>query len=55
MRAILKAHRAENELNDLSDHYLRDIGIHRPQIAEAVKREIARNLLLEAGWPRQPR
>ena len=38
-----QAHRAENELNDLSDRYLRDIGVDRPQIAELVKREIARD------------
>jgi len=55
VRVILKTHRAENELNALSDHYLRDIGIHRPQIAETVKREIARNFLLDVGWPRRPR
>jgi uncharacterized protein YjiS (DUF1127 family) len=55
VRVILKTHRAENELNELSDRYLRDIGIDRPQIAETVKREIARNSLLNAGWPRQPR
>ena len=52
---ILKTHRATNELNDLSDRYLRDIGVHRPEIAETVRREIARNSLLDAGWPRQPR
>jgi len=50
VRVILKAHRAETELNGLSDRYLRDIGVHRPQIAETVKREVTRNLLLEAGW-----
>jgi uncharacterized protein YjiS (DUF1127 family) len=53
VRVILKAHRAENELNDLSDRYLCDIGVHRPQIAETVKREIARNSLLDVGWPRR--
>ena len=55
VRVILKTHRATNELNDLSDRYLRDIGVHRPEIAETVRREIARNSLLDAGWPRQPR
>jgi uncharacterized protein YjiS (DUF1127 family) len=55
VRVILKTRRAENELNELSDRDLRDIGVDRPQIAETVKREIARNFLLEAGWPRQPR
>ena len=55
VRVILKTHRATNELNDLSDRYLRDIGVHRPEIAETVRREITRNSLLDAGWPRQPR
>ena len=54
LRAILKAHRAETELNDLSDRDLRDIGVHRPQIAELVRREATRDLLLQAGWPHQP-
>lgn len=53
VRVILKARRVENELNDLSDRYLRDIGVHRPQIPEMVRREVARNYLLQAGWPRR--
>ena len=55
LRAIFRAHRAEAELNDLSDRDLRDIGVHRPQIAELVRREATRDLLLQAGWPHQPR
>ena len=55
VRAIVKTRRAENELNDLSDRYLRDIGIDRPQIAELVKREAAHDSLLGAGWPRRRR
>jgi uncharacterized protein YjiS (DUF1127 family) len=55
VRVIVKTHRAENELNDLSDRYLRDIGIDRPQIAELVKREAARDSLVGAGWPRRRR
>jgi uncharacterized protein YjiS (DUF1127 family) len=53
VRVILKTHRVEKELNDLSDRDLRDIGVHRPQIAEIVRREVARNYLLQAGWPRR--
>jgi uncharacterized protein YjiS (DUF1127 family) len=55
VRVILRSHRAASELNELSDHYLRDIGVDRPQISEVVKREAARNFLLETGWPRQSR
>ena len=51
--AIFKAHRAENELNDLSDRDLRDIGVDRQQIGELVKREIAHDALLGTGWPRR--
>jgi uncharacterized protein YjiS (DUF1127 family) len=53
VRAILKAHRAESELNDLPDRDLRDIGVDRPQIGELVKREIAHDSLLGTGWPRR--
>jgi len=53
VRAIMRSHRAEKELSDLSDRYLRDIGVDRPQIAELVKRESAHNSLLGAGWPRR--
>ena len=34
--------RAVNELENLSDHQLRDIGIERPDIATIAEREIAR-------------
>ena len=54
-RVIMWTHRAENEINELSDRTLRDIGIDRLQISEVVKREVARNFLLETGWPRWPR
>ena len=49
--------RTDRWLNELSDHYLRDIGIDRPEIPELVKREIAWNGLLDSGWQRsrQPR
>jgi uncharacterized protein YjiS (DUF1127 family) len=53
VRAILKAHRAENELNNLSDRDLLDIGVDRPQIGELVKRETAHATLLGTGWPRR--
>ena len=55
VRVILKTHRAVSELNDLSDRDLRDIGVDRSQIAETVKREIARNFLLGTGWPHRHR
>jgi uncharacterized protein YjiS (DUF1127 family) len=53
IRAVLKSSRAETELNALSDHFLRDIGVDRTDISELVKREIARQSLLDSGWPRR--
>ena len=54
-RAIIDSHRAETELNGLSDRYLHDIGVDRRQISEVVQREIARSQLLDAGWRGSPR
>ena len=54
VRVALQSHRAIDELNDLSDHYLRDIGVDRPDIAEMVKRETAAGSLLGTGWRRRP-
>jgi uncharacterized protein YjiS (DUF1127 family) len=47
---VLQSRRAETELNALSDHFLQDIGVDRPDISELVKREIARDSLLGTGW-----
>ena len=52
IRLVLRRRRALIELNDLSDHHLRDIGIDRPQIAELVKREIALERSPGLGWQR---
>jgi uncharacterized protein YjiS (DUF1127 family) len=49
-RAALASHRAMTELDGLTDHYLKDVGIERRQIPELVKREIAREQLLGVGW-----
>jgi uncharacterized protein YjiS (DUF1127 family) len=53
IREVLQSRRAETELNALSDHFLRDIGVDRPEISELVKREITRDSLLGTGWPRR--
>jgi uncharacterized protein YjiS (DUF1127 family) len=52
-RAVLQSSRIETELSALSDHFLRDIGVDRPDIAELVKREMARDALVGTGWPRR--
>ena len=52
IRLALRRRRTLIELNELSDHYLHDIGIDRPEISERVKREIAWNGLLNSGWQR---
>jgi uncharacterized protein YjiS (DUF1127 family) len=53
IRAVLQSRRAETELNALSDHFLKDIGVDRSDISELVKREITRDSLLNTGWPRR--
>ena len=53
IRAVIQSHHAATEINALSDHYLRDIGLDRPDISELVKRKIARDTLLDTGWPRR--
>jgi uncharacterized protein YjiS (DUF1127 family) len=53
-RAALASHRAMKELDGLTDHYLRDVGIERRDIPEFVRREISREQLLGVGW-RSPR
>lgn len=50
LRHALNAHRLADELGRLSDHYLRDVGIERTNIADAVDRSFLRDRLLEAGW-----
>ena len=49
-RAALASHRAMSELDGLTDHYLRDVGIERRNVPELVKREAAREQLLGVGW-----
>jgi uncharacterized protein YjiS (DUF1127 family) len=51
VRAILESRRAEQEINGLSEHHLRDIGIDRPQLSEVARREAAIDFLIESGWP----
>jgi uncharacterized protein YjiS (DUF1127 family) len=51
LQAMLGDRRAVNELERLSDHQLRDIGVDRRQVAELVKRESTRDFLIESGWP----
>jgi uncharacterized protein YjiS (DUF1127 family) len=54
-RAALASHRAMSELDGLTDHYLRDVGIERRNVPELVKREVAREQLLGVGWRTSPR
>lgn len=51
VRLVLRTRRAENELNDLSDRDLCDIGVERRQISELLRRDAARNFLLGTGSP----
>lgn len=51
VRAVFERRRAEQEISGLSERYLRDIGIDRPQFAEVAKREAALDFLIESGWP----
>lgn len=48
--AALRHRATEDELGGLSDRYLRDVGVDRRQISEAVSAEITRASLLDAGW-----
>jgi len=54
-RAALRHRGTTSELDGLSDRYLSDIGVDRRQISDAVKAEITRSHLLDAGWPRPRR
>lgn len=51
-RMALRHRAIEDELGGLSDRYLRDVGVDRRQISEAVSAEITRASLLDAGWTR---
>lgn len=51
-RMALRHRMTEDELGGLSDRYLRDVGVDRRQISEAVSAEITRASLLDAGWTR---
>lgn len=53
IRRIIESRRATTEFNALSDHYLRDVGVDRPDIPEFVRREFARDALLDTGWQRR--
>jgi uncharacterized protein YjiS (DUF1127 family) len=52
-RAAMRHRVAEGELDGLPDRALRDIGIERRQISEAVRTEITRTSLMDAGWVRR--
>lgn len=55
IRAALRHRGAADELGGLPDRYLRDIGVDRSRISDAVKAELARTCLLDTGWPRKSR
>lgn len=48
--AALRYRVAEDEMGGLSDRYLRDIGVERSQISEAVRAQITRTSLMDTGW-----
>ncbi|BCH22324.1 DUF1127 domain-containing protein [Mesorhizobium sp. L-8-3] len=51
-RMALRYHATKDELDGLSDRYLRDVGVDRRQISEAVNAEITRATLADTGWAR---
>lgn len=51
-RMALRHRATEDELDGLSDRYLRDVGVDRRQISRAVSAEITRASLVDTGWTR---
>jgi uncharacterized protein YjiS (DUF1127 family) len=51
-RMALRHGATEDELGGLSDRYLRDVGVDRRQISQAVSAEITRAALVDTGWTR---
>lgn len=49
-RDALRYRAAENELDSLSEHYLRDVGVEHRNIAKAVEAEITGISLRDVGW-----
>ncbi|BCH30137.1 hypothetical protein MesoLjLc_20670 [Mesorhizobium sp. L-8-10] len=51
-RMALRHRATADELDGLSDRYLRDVGVDRRQISAAVSAEITRATLVGTGWAR---
>jgi uncharacterized protein YjiS (DUF1127 family) len=49
---MLRRMRAVDQLSDLSDAHLRDIGIDRREIGPVVERELARLRRSDVNWPK---
>ena len=54
-RDALRYRAAESELDSLSEHYLRDVGVERRNISRAVEAEITGISLRDAGWAKPRR
>ncbi|MBN9257282.1 MULTISPECIES: hypothetical protein [unclassified Mesorhizobium] len=54
-QARVAATLANRDVEELSDHQLRDIGARRSDVAHALDRELGRIGLLDTGWQRPRR
>lgn len=54
-QAKVAASLTDRDVEDLSDHQLRDIGARRSDVAHALDRELGRIGLLDTGWQRPRR